>query len=66
MGGKLRDALPLVVMGSPAIVVGLMALWLPETRNTALPEQLEDLEPAPRYTNLHPEHSHQLIIIYVS
>ncbi|KAK7108455.1 hypothetical protein V1264_016193 [Littorina saxatilis] len=44
VGGKLENALPLVVMGSPAILVGLFSLWLPETKGTRLPETLEDLD----------------------
>ena len=36
-------------MGLPAILVGLMALCLPETRNTALPEQLEEFATASWY-----------------
>ncbi|XP_070190982.1 organic cation transporter protein-like [Littorina saxatilis] len=44
VGGRFRDALPLVVMGSPALVVGLFSLWLPETLHTRLPETIEDLE----------------------
>ena len=49
VGGRFRDALPLVIMGSPAIVVGILPLWLPETRNCALTETLKDLENTPRY-----------------
>ena len=49
VGGKFRDALPLVVMGVPAMAVGLLVLWLPETRNRPLPETLEDLENFRRY-----------------
>ncbi|XP_070184251.1 organic cation transporter protein-like [Littorina saxatilis] len=43
IGGRLENSLPLVVMGSPALVVGLFALWLPETMGTKLPETLDDV-----------------------
>jgi hypothetical protein len=30
-------------MGSPALVVGVFSLWLPETIGTNLPETLDDV-----------------------
>lgn len=44
VGGQFQDALPLIVMGSPAILVGVLTLWLPETSGKTLPETIEDLE----------------------
>ena len=44
MGGHLQHALPLVVMGSPALLVGFLSLWLTETKGTRLPESLQDLD----------------------
>ncbi|KAK7485174.1 hypothetical protein BaRGS_00023584 [Batillaria attramentaria] len=43
-GGRFQNAIPLLVMGSPALVVGILSLWLPETNGKRLPETLEDLE----------------------
>ncbi|KAK7497345.1 hypothetical protein BaRGS_00011389, partial [Batillaria attramentaria] len=45
-GGKYRDVLALIVMGLPAVIVGLLALWLPETAGRKLPETIEDLNDA--------------------
>ncbi|KAK7476039.1 hypothetical protein BaRGS_00032746 [Batillaria attramentaria] len=44
VGGRFQNAIPLLVMGSPALVVGILSLWLPETNGKRLPETLEDLE----------------------
>ncbi|XP_076466252.1 organic cation transporter protein-like [Babylonia areolata] len=44
VGGKYQDALPLVIMGSPALVVGLLSTWLPETLHANLPDTLDDLK----------------------
>ncbi|XP_070190931.1 organic cation transporter protein-like [Littorina saxatilis] len=41
---ELKDALPLMVMGAPAILAALLALLLPETRGVNLPETVQDLE----------------------
>ncbi|XP_070190976.1 organic cation transporter protein-like isoform X3 [Littorina saxatilis] len=43
VGGRLANALPLIVMGGPALVVGFFVLWLPETMGTKLPETLDDV-----------------------
>jgi hypothetical protein len=43
IGGRLEKVLPLIVMGSPALVVGVFSLWLPETIGTNLPETLDDV-----------------------
>ena len=48
MGGRFREALSLVVMGTPALLIGLLSLLLPETLHTKLPETLEDLEDSER------------------
>ena len=44
IGGKYQQALPLIVMGAPALLVGLTSLWLTETKGVRLPETLQDLE----------------------
>lgn len=44
VGGPFRESLALVVMGLPAVVAGLVALWLPETKGRRLPETVEDVE----------------------
>ena len=43
VGGELREALPLLLMGTPAILVGLLSLWLPETLGVKLPETMVDV-----------------------
>ncbi|GFO13865.1 hypothetical protein PoB_004037000 [Plakobranchus ocellatus] len=40
--GDLGIALPLIIFGSLDIVAGLLVLFLPETRNTVLPDTVED------------------------
>lgn len=42
VGGKLQDALPLIVMGTPAVLVGVLSLWLPEAFGN--PEPIEELD----------------------
>ncbi|KAK7485172.1 hypothetical protein BaRGS_00023582 [Batillaria attramentaria] len=44
VGGRFQDALPLLLMGSPAFLVGLLSLWLPETKGTRLPDTLADVK----------------------
>ncbi|NXO46475.1 S226A protein, partial [Locustella ochotensis] len=44
MGGELFPALPFVIYGAAPVVSGLVAAFLPETRNTALPETVEEVE----------------------
>ncbi|NWQ99017.1 S226A protein, partial [Paradoxornis webbianus] len=44
MGGELFPAMPFVIYGAAPVVSGLVAAFLPETRNTALPETVEDVE----------------------
>ncbi|KAK7497348.1 hypothetical protein BaRGS_00011392 [Batillaria attramentaria] len=44
VGGRFQHALPLVLMGTPAFLVGLLSLWLPETKGTPLPDTLDDVE----------------------
>ncbi|XP_076466187.1 organic cation transporter protein-like [Babylonia areolata] len=44
VGGELKEALPLIVMGVPALFVGLLSLRLPETMGTKLPETLDDVD----------------------
>ncbi|KAK7108509.1 organic cation transporter protein-like isoform X2 [Littorina saxatilis] len=48
VGGKFKDALPLLVMGTPAVLVGILSLWLPETLGRELPETMEDVNNTPR------------------
>ncbi|KAK3595201.1 hypothetical protein CHS0354_021517 [Potamilus streckersoni] len=40
--GDFGKALPLIIFGGSAVGAGLLALFLPETANTKLPEKLED------------------------
>ncbi|GFR96365.1 organic cation transporter protein [Elysia marginata] len=42
LAGGLGIALPLLIFGALSITAGLLVLFLPETRNTDLPETLED------------------------
>lgn len=44
MAGEVFPALPLVIYGAAPVVSGLVALFLPETRDTALPETVEEVE----------------------
>jgi OCT family organic cation transporter-like MFS transporter 4/5 len=39
---KVGIALPLIILGTVGLVAGLLALTLPETRNTLLPESVGD------------------------
>ena len=42
LGGKLKSALPLIVIGITSLVAGIMSLWLPETRGVKLPDTVLD------------------------
>ncbi|NWT62933.1 S226B protein, partial [Erythrocercus mccallii] len=44
MGGELFPALPFLIYGAAPVVSGLVATFLPETRNTALPETVQEVE----------------------
>ncbi|KAK7497349.1 hypothetical protein BaRGS_00011393, partial [Batillaria attramentaria] len=44
VGGRFQQALPLLLMGTPAFLVGLLSLWLPETKGTRLPDTIEDVK----------------------
>ncbi|KAM6995809.1 uncharacterized protein RBU47_014027 [Passerculus sandwichensis] len=48
MAGELFPALPFVIYGAAPVVSGLVAAFLPETRNVALPETVEEVEGRPR------------------
>ena len=39
---KVSKYLPLILCGIVAIIAGILSLILPETRNTTLPESIED------------------------
>ena len=42
MTSQFGKALPLIIFGSASVVAGLLALYLPETMATGLPETVED------------------------
>ncbi|NXM82238.1 S226A protein, partial [Oenanthe oenanthe] len=44
MAGELFPALPFLIYGTAPVVSGLVAAFLPETRNMALPETVEEVE----------------------
>ncbi|NXO89399.1 S226B protein, partial [Certhia brachydactyla] len=44
MAGELFPALPFLIYGAAPVVSGLVAAFLPETRNMALPETVEEVE----------------------
>uniref|UniRef100_A0A8C3U2R8 Major facilitator superfamily (MFS) profile domain-containing protein n=1 Tax=Catharus ustulatus TaxID=91951 RepID=A0A8C3U2R8_CATUS len=44
MAGELFPALPFIIYGAAPVVSGLVAVFLPETRNMALPETVEEVE----------------------
>lgn len=44
MVGDVVPALPLVIYGAAPVLSGLVAAFLPETRDTALPETMQDLQ----------------------
>ncbi|NXO81092.1 S226A protein, partial [Sitta europaea] len=44
MAGELFPALPFLIYGAAPVVSGLVAAFLPETRNLALPETVEEVE----------------------
>ena len=46
---KLGKALPLMIFGAVGILAGMLALTLPETVNTSLPESVEDAKVLKRY-----------------
>ncbi|XP_012939027.1 organic cation transporter protein [Aplysia californica] len=43
MGGDVGRAFPLVVFGGVTVIAGFLALLIPETKDTALPETIEDI-----------------------
>lgn len=43
VGGKYAPALPLIVMGTPAFLIAIVSLWLPETKGCVLPDTMKDL-----------------------
>uniref|UniRef100_A0A8C0F7M9 Major facilitator superfamily (MFS) profile domain-containing protein n=1 Tax=Bubo bubo TaxID=30461 RepID=A0A8C0F7M9_BUBBB len=44
MAGEVFPALPFIIYGVAPVVSGLVAIFLPETRDTALPETVEEVE----------------------
>lgn len=44
IAGELFPALPFIIYGAAPVVSGLVATLLPETRNMALPETVEEVE----------------------
>ncbi|KAK4805481.1 hypothetical protein QYF61_005526 [Mycteria americana] len=44
MAGDVFPTLPFIIYGAAPVVSGLVAVFLPETRDTALPETVEDVE----------------------
>ncbi|XP_019326151.1 PREDICTED: solute carrier family 22 member 6-A-like [Aptenodytes forsteri] len=44
MTDEVFPALPFIIYGAAPVVSGLVAIFLPETRNTALPETVEEVE----------------------
>ncbi|XP_062368014.1 solute carrier family 22 member 6-B-like [Cinclus cinclus] len=46
MAGELFPALPFIIYGAAPVVSGLVAAFLPETRNVALPETVEEPDPS--------------------
>jgi len=44
VGGKVGEALPLIVFGIVAVAAGLLCLQLPETLNRQLPDTIEEAE----------------------
>ncbi|XP_060072919.1 organic cation transporter protein-like isoform X2 [Ylistrum balloti] len=42
IGGKMGQAVPLVIFGAASVLAGILTLFLPETLNTRLPETIED------------------------
>ncbi|XP_033741750.1 uncharacterized protein LOC117328333 [Pecten maximus] len=42
IGGKMGQAIPLVIFGAASVLAGILTLFLPETLNTRLPETIED------------------------
>ena len=49
MDTKVDMALPLIIFGSVGTAAGIVALWLPETRNIKLPQTLHDALNIDRY-----------------
>lgn len=44
MAGEVFPVLPFIIYGAAPVVSGLVATFLPETRDTALPETVEEVE----------------------
>ncbi|OWF37560.1 Organic cation transporter protein [Mizuhopecten yessoensis] len=42
IGGKMGQAVPLVIFGAASVLAGILTMFLPETLNTRLPETIED------------------------
>lgn len=42
IGGKMGQAVPLVIFGAASVLAGILTLFLPETLNSRLPETIED------------------------
>lgn len=44
MAGEVFPTLPFIIYGAAPVVSGLVAIFLPETRDKALPEAVEEVE----------------------
>ena len=42
IGGDIGKAFPLIIFGAISLLAGILTLFLPETLNTQMPENIED------------------------
>ncbi|MGH0172863.1 UNVERIFIED_CONTAM: hypothetical protein FKN15_064073 [Acipenser sinensis] len=52
--GTYNKVLPYILMGSITIAIGLLSLFLPETRGLPLPEKISQVPPLTWYVSYHP------------